>query len=105
MGVAGRVVVGLVTSFRLPACTAEAVWTQAAGLSRAVQHIIKMGRRSGCGPQIRAAKPVTTPTSIFVNGTVGVFAGIAMLYLLMKILAATLGRRRVNSTPSGSKTD
>jgi len=57
------------------------------------------------GPRLERLNPVTTPTSIFVNGTVGVFAGIAMLYLLMKILAATLGRRRVNSTPSGSKTD
>ena len=36
---------------------------------------------------------MTTATDIFVNGVVGVFTGIAVLYFLMRLLAAALGRR------------
>ena len=36
--------------------------------------------------------------SIFVNGFVGVFTGIALLYLMMKVLSAVAGRPPVDSS-------
>ena len=43
---------------------------------------------------------MTTATDIFVNGVIGVFTGIAVLYLLMRILAATAGRPARESSPA-----
>ena len=43
---------------------------------------------------------MTTAIDIFVNGIVGVFTGIAVLYLLMRILAATAGRPARESAPA-----
>ena len=36
--------------------------------------------------------PMITVSDIFLNGVAGVFTGIALLYLMMKLLAVTLGR-------------
>ena len=41
-----------------------------------------------------------TATDIFVNGVIGVFTGIAVLYLLMRVLAAFLGRPAPESAPA-----
>lgn len=43
-----------------------------------------------------------TASSIFINGITGVFAGIAVLYLAMKLLAVTAGRP---TPPPAPKTD
>jgi len=43
---------------------------------------------------------VTTATDIFVNGVIGVFTGIAVLYVLMRVLAALLGRPTPESAPA-----
>ena len=43
---------------------------------------------------------MTTATDIFVNGVIGVFVGIAVLYVLMRILAVTAGRPARESSPA-----
>ena len=35
---------------------------------------------------------MNTASSVFINGIAGVFTGIAVLYIMMKILAITAGR-------------
>jgi len=40
---------------------------------------------------------VDAAVSIFVNGIIGVFAGIAVLYVTMKVLALTAGRLAAGS--------
>ena len=49
--------------------------------------------------------PVTTATDIFVNGVAGVFAGVAVLYLLMRVLAAILGRPAEGPAPADPAAD
>ena len=46
-----------------------------------------------------------TATDIFVNGVVGVFTGIAVLYLLMRLLAAALGRPDRGPAPADPAAD
>ena len=46
-----------------------------------------------------------TATDIFVNGVVGVFTGIAVLYLLMRVLAAVLGRPAPGPAPADPASD
>ncbi len=48
---------------------------------------------------------VTTATDIFVNGVIGVFTGIAVLYLLMRVLAAVLGRPAPEAAPADPASD
>lgn len=48
---------------------------------------------------------MTTATDIFVNGVIGVFTGIAVLYVLMRVLAAVLGRPAPESTPAEPASD
>ena len=48
---------------------------------------------------------MTTATDIFVNGVIGVFTGIAVLYVLMRVLAAVLGRPAPESVPSDPASD
>jgi Na+-transporting methylmalonyl-CoA/oxaloacetate decarboxylase gamma subunit len=48
---------------------------------------------------------VTTATDIFVNGVIGVFTGIAVLYVLMRVLAAVLGRPAPESAPADPASD
>ena len=48
---------------------------------------------------------MTTATDIFVNGIVGVFTGITVLYLLMRVLAAVLGRSAPESAPADPASD
>jgi hypothetical protein len=43
--------------------------------------------------------------SVFLNGISGVFAGIAVLYILMKILARAAGRPASPSSSVSPKTD
>ena len=59
------------------------------------------------GPAGRTAgeRPVTTATDIFVNGVLGVFSGIAVLYVLMRVLAAVLGRPAREPTPADPASD
>jgi hypothetical protein len=47
---------------------------------------------------------VNTPYSIFVNGLSGVFVGIGMLYLMMKLLAVLSGRWAQPASKSGPGT-
>ena len=46
-----------------------------------------------------------TASSVFLNGIVGVFTGIAVLYVMMKILSVTAGRSASGSAPPTPKTD
>jgi hypothetical protein len=46
-----------------------------------------------------------TATSVFINGISGVFTGIAVLYLMMKMLARVVGRPAPDAPPAVSKTD
>ena len=48
---------------------------------------------------------MNTASSVFINGIVGVFAGIAVLYVMMKILSVTAGRPASGSAPPTPKTD
>ena len=48
---------------------------------------------------------MTTATDIFVNGVAGVFTGIAVLYLLMRLLAAVLGRPARGAAPADPASD
>lgn len=48
---------------------------------------------------------MTTATDIFVNGVAGVFAGVAVLYLLMRVLAAVLGRPAEGPAPADPAAD
>ncbi len=48
---------------------------------------------------------MTTATDIFVNGVIGVFTGIAVLYVLMRVLAAFLGRAAREPTPADPASD
>lgn len=48
---------------------------------------------------------MTTATDIFVNGVAGVFAGIAVLYLLMRVLAAVLGCPAAGPAPADPASD
>ena len=48
---------------------------------------------------------MTTATDIFVNGVIGVFAGIAVLYVLMRVLAAVLGRPTPEPAPTHPASD
>ena len=43
---------------------------------------------------------MVTATDIFINGIIGVFTGITVLYLLMRILAAAVGRPACESAPA-----
>ncbi|MDP6579141.1 MAG: hypothetical protein QF681_00675 [Vicinamibacterales bacterium] len=42
--------------------------------------------------------------SVFINGISGVFTGIAVLYVMMKVLSLTAGRPASASSPAASKT-
>ena len=53
----------------------------------------------------RGERLVTTATDIFVNGAIGVFTGIAVLYVLMRVLAAALGRPAPESAPADPASD
>ena len=46
-----------------------------------------------------------TAFSVFINGIAGVFTGIAVLYVMMKILSFTAGRPTSGSAPPTPKTD
>ncbi len=46
-----------------------------------------------------------TATDIFINGIIGVFTGIAVLYLLMRVLAAAIGRTARGSAPADPASD
>ena len=63
----------------------------------------KAGTPYNCrGPATRSAgaRFVVTATDIFINGIIGVFTGITVLYLLMRILAAAVGRPARESAPA-----
>ena len=42
---------------------------------------------------------------VFVNGIAGVFTGIAVLYVMMKLLSLVVGRPGPGSAPPTPKTD
>ena len=46
-----------------------------------------------------------TASSVFINGIAGVFTGIAVLYVMMKILAFFAGRPTAGSAPPTPKRD
>ena len=46
-----------------------------------------------------------TASSVFINGIAGVFTGIAVLYVMMKILALVAGRPAPDSAPPTPKTE
>ena len=46
-----------------------------------------------------------TASSVFINGISGVFTGIAVLYVMMKILAVIAGRPAAAVQPAAPKTD
>ena len=46
-----------------------------------------------------------TAFSVVINGIGGVCTGMAVLYVMMKILAVTAGRPAAVSAPPASKTD
>ncbi len=46
---------------------------------------------------------MVTAFSVFINGISGVFTGIAVLYLMMKLLAIVADRSTADSTPSAPK--
>ena len=48
---------------------------------------------------------VDTAFSVFINGIGGVFTGIAVLYVMMKILSVVAGRSTLDSPSSAPKTD
>ncbi len=48
---------------------------------------------------------MSTAYDVFVNGIAGVFTGIAVLYVMMKILAVTVGRPASAGTASVPKSD
>ena len=48
---------------------------------------------------------MTTASDIFVNGVIGVFTGIAVLYVLMRVLAAVLDRPAPESAPADPASD
>ena len=48
---------------------------------------------------------MTTATDSFVNGVIGVVTGIAVLYVLMRVLAAVLGRPAPESAPADPASD
>ena len=48
---------------------------------------------------------MTTATDIFVNGIIGVFTGIGVLYVLMRVLAAVLGRPARDPAPADPASD
>ena len=46
-----------------------------------------------------------TASSVFISGIAGVFTGIAVLYVTMKILSVTAGRPAAGSAPPTPKID
>ena len=85
-------VVALLTSRSLPACTAPADSAQAL-VSRQIRtrRIIAVTRGAGTDRPGRTF-PVVTAFSVFLNGLSGVALGIAVLYVLMKLLAVVSDR-------------
>ena len=49
--------------------------------------------------------PMNTASGVFINGIAGVFTGIAVLYLMMKMLSFVAGRPTPGSAPHTLKTD
>lgn len=48
---------------------------------------------------------MNTAFDVFINGIAGVFTGIAVLYVMMKILAVTAGRQAVTGPPPARKAE
>ncbi len=46
-----------------------------------------------------------TASDVFINGIAGVFTGIAVLYIMMKMLSYVAGRPAPGSAPPAPKTD
>ena len=46
-----------------------------------------------------------TASGVFINGIVGVFTGIAVLYIMMKMLSYVAGRPAQGHAPPTPKTD
>ena len=49
--------------------------------------------------------PMHTASDVFINGIAGVFTGIAVLYIMMKMLSYVAGRPAPGSAPPAPKTD
>ena len=49
--------------------------------------------------------PMNTASSVFINGIAGVFTGIGVLYVIMKILSFVAGRPTPGSAPPIPKTE
>ena len=48
---------------------------------------------------------MNTASSVFINGIAGVFTGIAVLYVMMKILSLVAGRSAPGPAPPAPKTE
>lgn len=46
-----------------------------------------------------------TASGVFINGIAGVFTGIAVLYIMMKMLSYVVGRPAPGPAPPAPKTD
>jgi hypothetical protein len=92
------------TSTNLPACTAPADSAQAPSERRRLARRIIWGTLDAEPDRSERTFPVDTPYSIFVNGLSGVFVGIGMLYLMMKLLAVLSDRWAKPASKSESGT-
>ena len=59
----------------------------------------------GREPDRAEQAPMNTASSVFINGIAGVFTGIAVLYVMMKILSFVGGRPTPGSAPPTPKTE
>ena len=58
----------------------------------------------GREPDRAEQAPMNTASSVFINGIAGVFTGIGVLYVMMKILSFVAGRPTPDSAPPTPKT-
>ena len=59
----------------------------------------------GREPDRAEQAPMNTASSVFINGIAGVFTGIGVLYVMMKILSFVGGRPPPGSAPPTPKTE
>ena len=59
----------------------------------------------GREPDRAEQAPMNTASSVFINGIAGVFTGIGVLYVMMKILSFVGGRQTPGSAPPTPKTE
>ena len=77
----------------------------ASGRQRIIRNSVLAHRPGRDGPRQVWLNSMVTPVSVFINGVAGVFTGIAVLYVMMKVLAFVAGRPATGSAPSAPRTD